>query len=419
MNDEPTVLLLGTFDTKGAEYRFVAARLEEQGCSVLTMDTGVLGDPGEAVDVTASEVAAAAGADREQLRRKRDRGAAVAAMGRGAARLTRELYEEGRIAAVLALGGSGGAAIAAEAMRGLPIGVPKLIVTTLAAGDTRPFIGEADIVLAYPVTDIAGLNRLTRRVLRNAAGAIAGMSRAGAMEIREDQEPSAPLVGATMFGVTTPCVDLARKILAEDGFETLVFNANGTGGRSLERLLAEGELCGALDVTTTELADELVGGILSAGPGRLRDGGRSGAPRVVVPGAMDMVNFGPVETVPERFAERNLYRHNAAVTLMRTTPGECAELGRCLADRLNEGTGPRSVALPLRGVSALSAPGQPFHDPEADEVLFDAIRDGLEPEVEIFEADNEINDPEFAELLAEQFKRQHELAYRTKERIGR
>jgi uncharacterized protein (UPF0261 family) len=417
VSDGPTVLLLGTFDTKGAEYRFVAARLEEHGCSAMTMDTGVLGDPGGAVDVTASEVAAAAGADREQLRRERDRGAAVAAMGRGAARLTRELYEEGRIAAVLALGGSGGAAIAAEAMRGLPIGVPKLIVTTVAAGDTRPFVGEADIVMAYPVTDIAGLNSLTRRVLTNAAGAIAGMARAGAMDARD--ESSAPLVGATMFGVTTPCVDLARKILAEDGFETLVFNANGTGGRSLERLLAEGELCGALDVTTTELADELVGGILSAGPGRLRVGGRSGAPRVVVPGAMDMVNFGPVETVPERFAERRLYRHNAAVTLMRTTPGECAELGRCLADRLNEGTGPRSVALPLRGVSALSAPGQPFHDPEADEVLFDAIRDGLEPEVEIFEVDKEINDPEFAELLAEQFKRLHELAYRTKERMGR
>jgi uncharacterized protein (UPF0261 family) len=417
VNDGPTVLLLGTFDTKGAEYRFVAKWLEEHDCSFLTMDTGVLGDPGGAADVTASEVAEAGGADRELLRRERDRAAAVAAMGRGAALLTGKLYEEGRIAAVLALGGSGGAAIAAEAMRALPIGVPKLIVTTLAAGDTRPFIGEADIVMAYPVADIAGLNPLTRRVLTNAAGAIAGMARAGALD--GEEESSAPMVGATMFGVTTPCVDLARKILAEDGFETLVFNANGTGGRSLERLLAEGELCGALDVTTTELADELVGGILSAGPGRLRDGGGSGAPRVVVPGAMDMVNFGPLSTVPERFAERRLYQHNAAVTLMRTTADECAQLGRRLAERLNEGSGPRSVALPLRGVSALSAPGQPFHDPEADEMLFEAIRDGLEPEVEVLEANNEINDPEFAELLAGQYKRQHELAYRPKEQMGR
>lgn len=417
MSPEPTVLLLGTFDTKGDEYRFVAERLREAGCSTLTMDTGVLGEPGGEVDVGAAEVAAAGGAEFEELRRARDRGEAIAAMGRGAARLTRELHEEGRIAAVLALGGSGGAAIAAEAMRALPIGVPKLIVTTLAAGDTRPFIGDADIMLAYPVTDVAGLNPVSRRILANAAGAIAGMALAPALEL--DDAAGAPLVGATMFGVTTPCVDRSRELLAEAGFETLVFNANGTGGRSLERLLAEGALRGALDVTTTELADELVGGILSAGPGRLRDGASSGGPRVVVPGALDMVNFGPAGTVPERFSERLLYRHNAAVTLMRTTPEECAELGRRLAERLNEATGPRAVALPLRAVSALSAPGQPFHDPAADESLFAAIREDLDEEVELVEADSEINDPRFAELLVDQFRRQYELAYRTKEQMGR
>ncbi|MGD9734379.1 MAG: Tm-1-like ATP-binding domain-containing protein [Solirubrobacterales bacterium] len=412
-----TVLLLGTFDTKGEEYRFVAERLREGGCSALTMDTGVLGEPGGEVDVSAAEVAAAGGADLEELRRSRDRGEAIAAMGRGAAALTRELHEQGRIAAVLALGGSGGAAIAAEAMRALPIGVPKLIVTTLAAGDTRPFVGETDIMMAYPVTDIAGLNSVTRRVLANAAGAIAGMVHAASPPVGEDAD--APLVGATMFGVTTPCVEACRRLLAERGFEVLVFNANGTGGRSLERLLAEGALSGALDVTTTELADELVGGILSAGSGRLCDGASSGGPRVVVPGALDMVNFGPAETVPERFADRRLYRHNAAVTLMRTTPGECAELGRRLAERLNQGTGPRAVALPLRAVSALSAPGQPFHDPAADEALFGAIRDRLDPAVELVEADREINDPQFAELLVDQYLRQHELAYREKEQMGR
>jgi uncharacterized protein (UPF0261 family) len=270
------------------------------------------------------------------------------------------------------------------------------------------------------VTDIAGLNPITRRVLANAAGAIAGMARAAARHEDESAESASTLIGATMFGVTTPCVDRCRRLLAERGFETLVFNANGTGGRSLERLLAEGALRGALDVTTTELADELVGGILSAGAGRLRDGGGAGAPRVVAPGALDMVNFGPAESVPERFADRTLYRHNPAVTLMRTTPEECAELGRRLAERLNEGSGPRAIVLPLRAVSALSAPGEPFHDPEADAALFDAIRAGASAEVELVEADLQINDPEFAELLVEQYARRHELAYQTKkEQMGR
>jgi uncharacterized protein (UPF0261 family) len=418
VSEAPDILLVGTFDTKGDEYRFVAARLEEDGCAVTTLDAGVLGRPGGPVDIGAEEVAAAGGAELGALVREADRGAAVAAMGRGAAALARRLYEEGRIDAVLALGGSGGATIAAEAMRALPIGVPKLIVTTLAAGDTRPYIGDTDITMSYPVTDIAGLNPLTRRVLANAAGAIAGMARAAARQ-PDESEATATMIGATMFGVTTPCVDRCRRLLAERGFETLVFNANGTGGRSLERLLADGALRGALDVTTTELADELVGGILSAGEGRLRDGGKVGAPRVAVPGALDMVNFGPAESVPERFAGRTLYRHNAAVTLMRTTPAECEELGRRLGDRLSEGTGPRLVALPLRGVSALSAPGMPFHDPEADAALFDAIRTAAPPEVELVEADLEINDPEFAELLVEQYARQHELAYQTKERMGR
>jgi uncharacterized protein (UPF0261 family) len=418
VTEAPNILLVGTFDTKGDEYRFVAARLIEDGCAVTTMDTGVLGRPGGPVDIPAEEVAAKGGAELAELIREADRGAAVAAMGRGAAALTRRLHEEGRIDGVLALGGSGGSTIAAEAMRTLPVGVPKLIVTTLAAGDTRPYVGDTDITMSYPVTDIAGLNPLTRRVLSNAAGAIAGMARA-ATRFDEGEEEEAPLIGATMFGVTTPCVERCRRLLAERGFETLIFNANGTGGRSLERLLAEGALRGALDVTTTELADELVGGILSAGAGRLRDGGKAGAPRVAVPGALDMVNFGPAETVPERFAERTLYRHNAAVTLMRTTPAECEELGRRLAQRLSEGTGPRLVALPLRGVSALSAPGKPFHDPEADVALFDAIRGAVSADVELVEADLEINDPEFAELLVEQYARRDELAYQTKEQMGR
>ncbi|HEY8457190.1 MAG TPA: Tm-1-like ATP-binding domain-containing protein [Actinopolymorphaceae bacterium] len=405
--EKRTVVLLGTLDTKGAEYAFVRDRLVEAGLDVLVVDAGVLGgsEPGRPAlaltpDIPASEVAAAAGADLAELAAARDRGAAVTAMARGAAEVLKRLHAEGFCAGALALGGTGGTSIASQAFRELPLGVPKVIVSTAASGDTRAYVAETDLVLFPSVTDIAGVNRLSARILANAAGALAGMVQAPPLP--RSAAGDRPLLAASMFGVTTPCVSAARKQLEESGYEVLVFHMTGVGGRTLESLAANGWLAGVLDVTTTELADELVGGVFSAGPDRLTAAGRAGVPQVVSVGALDMVNFGPKDTVPERFADRNLYVHNPSVTLMRTTPEECAELGRRLATRLSAATGPSALFLPLKGISAIAVEGGPFYDPEADAALFDAIRSTLDrSRVELVELDLDINDPAFAAAMAD------------------
>ncbi|TQM11537.1 Tm-1-like ATP-binding domain-containing protein [Pseudonocardia kunmingensis] len=393
-----TVVLLGTLDTKRAEYAFVADRLHAAGLATVLVDVGVLGELDPAADVTREEVARAAGVAHAALARGGDRGAAVQAMATGAARVIRALHEQGRCDAAFAMGGTGGTSLAATAFRGLPIGVPKLVVSTAASGDTRPYVGETDLVLVPSVVDVAGVNRLSAEILANAAAAVAGMvTRAPVALAHADR----PLVGASMFGVTTPCVGAARAHLEDLDYEVLVFHMTGMGGRSLESLAAQGRLAGVLDVTTTELADELVGGVFSAGPDRLTAAGAAGVPQVVSVGALDMVNFGPKESVPERFAQRNLLVHNASVTLMRTTPQECAEVGARMAERLSRARGPVTVMLPLRGVSAVSVAGGPFHDPAADAALFDALRAGLDPtRVELVELDAEINDPDFARAMA-------------------
>jgi uncharacterized protein (UPF0261 family) len=288
-------------------------------------------------------------------------------------------------------------------MRELPVGLPKLIVSTLASGDTRPYMGAKDVTMTYSVVDIAGINQISARILANAAGAIVGMARA----LPPAEAHERPLIGATMFGVTTPCITRARERLEELGYEVLVFHATGTGGQSFEALAEDGFLAGALDATTTELADDLVGGVLSAGPGRLEAVGRSGIPQVVSLGALDMVNFGPRETVPPQFAERNLYVHNPTVTLMRTTPEENAELGRRIARKLNAARSPSVLFIPLKGVSAIDVEGQPFHDPEADAALIAALREGIDRErVEVHEVEADVNDPAFATAMAD---RLHEL----------
>lgn len=393
----PTVVLLGTLDTKGAEYRFLRDRVRETGVGTLLVDCGVHGTDVAGVDIDAEAVAAAAGVSLPELCAAGDRGAAVTTMAAGAARTLARLWEAGKLDGAVALGGSGGTALAAHAMRALPVGVPKLIVSTVAAGDTRPYVGSRDITMMHSVVDIAGVNRLTARILGNAAAAIAGMVRAplpGA--------PSRPVVGATMFGVTTPCVTAARQRLEAAGYEVLVFHATGTGGVALEELVGEGTVHGVLDITTTELADELVGGIMSSGPGRLETAGRLGIPQVVSLGALDMVNFGPIDTVPPRFRDRLLYRHNQHITLMRTTPEECAQLGRTLAEKLNAATGPAAVFVPLRGVSAISIEGGIFHDPDADTALFSAVRETTDTAVvDLIELDTHINDPAFAEAMVE------------------
>jgi uncharacterized protein (UPF0261 family) len=392
-----TVVLLGTLDTKGPECAFLRDRVRTAGCDVILVDAGIM-DASPFAEVRADEVAAAGGADRAILAAARDRGPAVAAMARGAVEVVRRLHAEGRLDGIVGLGGSGGSSIVAAAMQALPLGVPKLLVSTMASGDTRPYVGTSDVTLVNSVVDLAGINHVTERILANAAAAIAGMARAAPGFV--STVPSRPVIGATMFGVTTPCVTAARDVLEACGYEVLVFHAVGSGGRSMEAMIRSGAITGVLDVTTTELADELVGGVASAGPRRLEAAGSMGLPQVVSLGALDMVNFGPIDTVPPRFIDRNLYRHNAAVTLMRTSAVECAELGRILARKLNAATGPLAVFVPANGLSMVDVPGGPFHDPAADAALIRELRAALRPDIEVVEMATDINDPAFARAMA-------------------
>jgi uncharacterized protein (UPF0261 family) len=392
-----TVALIGTLDTKGREHAYLRDRLVEAGARVVVVDAGVVGPPAFPPDVDRAEVAAAAGARVEDLAGAGDRGEAIEAMARGAAGIALRLHAEGRLDGLLGIGGSGGTTIAAAAMRALPFGVPKLLVSTMASGDVRPYVDGSDVMMLYPVVDLAGLNRVSTRILDRAAAAMAGMVAAAP----QPDDGALPLVGASVFGVTTPCVDAARARLEELGYEVLPFHGTGVGGRSLEELARAGMLDAVLDVTTSELADDLVGGVCTAGPDRLTAAAERGTPQVVSVGALDMVNFGPAASVPERFRSRRLHAHNASVTLMRTTPAECDELGHRIAAKLNAARGPCALFLPLRGTSSLSTEGQPFFDPEADRALFDALRRWLAPTVEVYEMDTNVNDAGFARAMAD------------------
>jgi uncharacterized protein (UPF0261 family) len=328
---------------------------------------------------------------------KRDRGEAVAAMSKGAPQILSKLAAEKRIDGVVSLGGGGGTAIATAGMRALPIGFPKLMVSTLASGNTAPYVGVKDIVMFPSIVDVAGLNRISRQILTRAAGAICGM-----VEAKPAAAPLAdkPIVVASQFGNTTDCVNHARKILEGAGYEVLVFHATGTGGRTMESIIETGMVAGVLDITTTEWADELVGGILGAGPTRLEAAARHGVPAIVTPGCLDMVNFGPPESVPAKFQGRRFYQHNPQVTLMRTTAAECAELGKILANKLNLSKGPVTVLIPRKAISVISEPGKPFHDEAADKALFESLRFHLRKDIEAIEMDCEINDARFAEGCA-------------------
>ena len=399
----PTVVLVGTLDTKGREYAFLADRIREHGVGVVLVDAGILGEPLATPDVTREEVAAAGGADAGELARAGDRGAAVAAMARGAAEVVRRLHAEGRLDAIGGLGGSGGSALVTQAMRELPIGVPKLMVSTVASGDTSPYVGSVDVTMMYSVVDIAGVNRVSARIMANTAGALAGMAGAPVPPLGDEK----PIVVASMFGVTTAAVTTARERLEELGYEVLVFHQTGAGGGSMEKLLEAGFAVGSLDVTTTEFCDLVAGGVLAAVPERLESAGRAGIPQVVSLGALDMVNFGPLDSVPERYRDRNLYVHNPTITLMRTTAEECREIAAIVARKLNAATGPTVLFVPLRGVSAIATEGQPFHDPAADEALFSTLREQVDAsKVEVHELDTDVNDPEFALAMA---NRLHEL----------
>jgi uncharacterized protein (UPF0261 family) len=394
-----TVVLAGTLDTKGIEYAFVRDRLREQGVDVILVDVGVLGSPLVEPDVSREEVARAGGVSLASLIAAGDRGRAIEVMSAALGAVVKRLYAEARLDAILGLGGGGGSALLAAAMCELPIETPKLLVSTMVGGDTRAFAGVTGITVMHSIVDIAGLNRISERVFAQAAAAGAAMANANAS--MQAMPLDRPLLGATMFGVTTPCVTAARERLEALGYEVLVFHATGTGGNTLEQLVRDGVIIGVLDVTTTELADDLVGGVLSAGPERLTASGDVGIPQVVSLGALDMVNFGPIETIPEQFKGRLLYKHNPAVTLMRTTPEENAELGKRLAGKLNRARGPVTLFIPLRGVSLIAVEGQVFHDPVADAALFDAIRRHIADHVAVREIDTDINDPAYATAMAD------------------
>lgn len=391
-----TIAVVATLDTKGIEAGFIKERIQAHGLSALVIDAGVLGEPLMQSDVPRETVAEASETSLARLVSEKDRGKSVAAMAEGAAKIAKRLFDAGKIHGIISIGGSAGTMIGTSAMRALPVGFPKLMVSTLASGDTRPYVGIKDITMMYSVVDIAGLNRLSRRILANAAAAVCAMAEAEIPAATEEK----PLVAATMFGVTTPCVTKAREILEKEGFEVLVFHATGTGGRAMEELIDSGFISGVLDITTTEWADELVGGVLSAGPHRLEAAARKGIPQVVAPGALDMVNFGPPETVPEKFKARKFYQHNPTVTLMRTTNDENAKLGRIIAEKLNAAKGPTTFFFPKKGVSAIDREGQPFYDPEADSAFISSLKGSLAPSIEFVEMDNHINDEAFSVAIA-------------------
>jgi uncharacterized protein (UPF0261 family) len=389
-----TIAILGTLDSKGEEHGYVAEFIRSRGHMPLLIDVGTGAEPTVTPDITRFQVAESAGLDLASIIAKKDRGEAVTAMSQAAPVLLSKLQRERKIDGVISLGGGGGTAIASSAMRALPIGFPKLMVSTLASGNTAHYVGTSDIVMMPSVTDVAGLNRLSRMIFSRAAGAICGM-----VESKIDVASDKPLIVASMFGNTTACVSEAKRILEENGYEVLVFAATGAGGKSMDAIIDSGIVAGVLDITTTELADDLVGGVLTAGPDRLNATARAGIPAVVSVGCLDMVNFGEPASVPEKFASRQFYHHNPQVTLMRTTADECAELGKTLVGKTNAYSAPTAIMLPTRAISVISAQGQSFHDSAADDALFDAIKSGSKHPV--IEMDLEINDPAFARACAE------------------
>ena len=391
------VILFGTLDTKGPETAFVQEALKTLSVEVRLVDTGCLGEPTLKADVSRDEVFRAAGTTLAEVRQKNDRGQAVALAARGAAALTERWHRAGEVSGVIALGGSAGTTIGTAAMRVLPLGVPKLMVSTLASGQVRPYVGDKDILMLNSVVDILGINRISRAVLHQAARAMAGMV---LLPQPEASTADKPLVAATMFGVTTPCVMKAKSILEDAGYEVLVFHATGNGGQAMESLIADGVFAGVLDITTTELADEVGGGVLSAGPHRLTAAGKRGVPQVISSGATDMVNFGPPDTVPEKFRDRKFHQHNPSITLMRTTVDECRRIGEWIGRSAAAATGPTAILLPKKGLSAIDKDGQSFDDPAARVALTEGILSTCGSQKPI-EVDAHINDPEFAQLAAE------------------
>jgi len=395
------VLLIGTLDTKGQEFKFLKEELEKRGVDTIVVDAGIVGKPFFKPDISREEVAKAGGGELEELKSKGDRGKAVETMMRGVAALAKRLYSEGKIGGIMGMGGSAGTGLASSAMKAVPIGVPKLIVSTVASGETSRFVGEKDISMMYSVTDISGLNRISRTIFSNAAAAMAGMVKSGKLEEKLLEKP---LIAATMMGVTTPCVSKAREKFEGSGYEVVVFHAIGSGGRAMEGAIQDGLIDGVLDVTTVEIINRLVGGVCDAGPTRLEAAGEKGIPQVVSCGGIDFVNFW-AGSIPEKFKKRKLYQHNPMVTLMRTTREENEEAAKVIAEKLNKAKGPVAFFVPLRGFSSVDAEGKVFYDPEADKAFIQSLEKHLSSKVELVKCDNHINDPEFALKMAEFLKK--------------
>ncbi len=393
-----TIAIVGALDTKGQEFAFLKAEIEKRGCRTLVIDTGVLGEPAFTAEVSREEVARAGGAELRDLVAKQDRGEAVAVMTRGVTEVAKGLQSSGRIDGIISMGGGGGTVMGTSAMRALPVGFPKLMVSTVASGDTSAYVGTSDIMMMPSIVDVAGLNRISRTIFTNAAGAICGMVTGEIAPAGEEK----PLVAATMFGNTTRAVDNARKIMEAQGYEVLVFHATGTGGRTMEALIDSGFFAGVLDITTTEWADEVCGGVLSAGPHRLEAAALAGVPQIVTPACIDMCNFWAPETIPAKYQDRLFYKWNPNVTLMRTNIDENQRMGELFAERLNRAKGPIKVFIPMGGFSEVDYPGKPFWWPEADQAFVDALKKHLRPDIPVEISEKDINDPEFSGKLAEQ-----------------
>lgn len=391
-----TIAIIGALDTKGVEFGFLKAEIEKRGFKTLVINTGVF-DPMFPPDVTAEEIAEAGGAKLADLVAKKDRGEAMAVMTRGATAITKKLYAEGKFDGILSAGGSGNTVMATAAMRALPVGVPKVMVSTVAGGDVSAYVGTSDLVMMPSIVDVAGLNRISRTIFTNAAGAVCGMVQGEAAKSAEAK----PLIAASMFGNTTPAVDHARAIMEDHGYEVLVFHCTGAGGKTMEALIKDGFFAGVLDITTTEWADEICGGVLTAGPERLDAAALTGVPQVVVPGCIDMCNFWAPGTIPEKFKGRTFYEWNPNVTLMRTTPEELAQMGKIFAEKLSKATGPVAVLIPLKGVSQIDLEGKIFYWPEALQAFIDNLKAGLRADIPVIEIDTDINDPAFSGKVAE------------------
>ena len=395
-----SIYLIATLDTKGVEAGWIRESLMRQGHRVTLVDVGSSGDPQVDPDIDRAMVFEVAGTSWSVVRSDQDRGEAVAAAARGVAQLIRQHADQGLVEGVLSIGGSAGTSIGTSAMRALPLGIPKVMVSTMASGQVRPYVADKDLCIINSVVDIAGINRVSRIVLSQAADAMSGMVNGRKQVFAEASPTEKPLVAASMFGVTTPCVQVARGVLEQAGYEVLIFHATGTGGQAMESLIREGLIAGVLDITTTELADELVGGVLTAGPGRLTAASELGVPQVISVGALDMVNFGSPETVPQKFADRLFYQHNPVVTLMRTSVSECRQLGKEVGRKVAMSNGPAEVLFPCQGVSAIDAEGQAFEDQEARMALLEGLKSTCgAARMEVMDA--HINDPEFAQAAAQ------------------